>query len=80
MATREGVERARIKRKEAIKKNPLLRLDLGDLVREMNALSFKDSNVLKHEKEVPEESIENYNKYQSLITELNRRGKRYIVL
>ena len=39
MATVEWVEEVAREREEVIKNNPLFKLSLGDLVREMNSLS-----------------------------------------
>ena len=64
-------------RRKAEKKNPLLKLNLGELVQEMNKLCVLDSNVVKPKKDLPEESLGKYNKYQRIIKELKRREKEY---
>ncbi len=61
----------------AVKKNPLLKLSLGDLVKEMNILSCENPDVLKSREEISDESMEDYQQYQSLVDELNRREKGY---
>src|SRR3989344_6798993 len=48
-------------------------LGLGDLVQEMHRIFAEDTNVVKPENLIPEESIDNYQTYMTIINEINRR-------
>jgi hypothetical protein len=59
------------------RRNPLLEKNLGDLVREMHALFAEDPNVIKPMADVPPESKRNYEAYNRIVDELNRRESDY---
>jgi hypothetical protein len=59
------------------KENPLIVINLGDLVMEMHKLYALDPNVLKPRKEIPKTSINNYRQYHAIVKELNRRESNY---
>ncbi|HLA22964.1 MAG TPA: hypothetical protein VJZ93_00305 [Candidatus Nanoarchaeia archaeon] len=77
MATHESIRRVREEKEEAERRNPLLKLSLGELVMGMQRISSMDKNVFLPEEKVPEGSRENYRSYNSLIKELNNREARY---
>jgi len=77
MPTIEEMERFSERRKEAEKRNPLLKLNLGELVSEMIKLYVSDNNVVKPADQVPAASLENYWKYQSIINELKSREESF---
>ena len=79
MATQDNIKERIKERREAEKRNPLLRLGLGDLERECQRLSFrlKENIFCNNESEVPLNRKEEYVQYQSIIEELNRREKEY---
>ena len=77
MVTFEEVESAKKVREEAERRNPLLKLGLGELVLEMQKIFTLDSNVLGPENEIPEESKDLYVKYISIVREISRREALY---
>jgi len=50
---------------------------LGDLIKDMQIIISEYPNVLKQKKDVPEESLKNYNKYCKIIQEINKKGEDY---
>ncbi len=79
MAIQEEVQRAIRKRKEAEEEKPLLRLDLGDLVKESNKLVLRLRQYAFYDDvlTIPPNLREDYIGYQSIMQELNRREKVY---
>ncbi len=63
--------------KNTLRKDPLLVRGLGELVLEVIKLSFEDSNVIKPKNEIPDKSLENYERYNLIINEINRREQEY---
>ncbi len=79
MATQEEAERKAKEQREAEEKNPLLKLGLGDLEREKDRLVFKlKEYAFSDGYSVPAGLRSEYARYQSIITELNRRGEEYM--
>ena len=78
MTTREEAERKLKERKEAEKRNPLLRMGLGDLEKECHELIFilKGYTLCNDILSVPSRFKPEYMRYQSLIDEINRRYPR----
>jgi len=81
MATIDDVNRKSEEKIRAEEKNPLLKLKLGELVREMQKIAFEDSIVLtlpeNRVNEVPEHSMEMFKRYYELSKELDRREEEY---
>lgn len=50
---------------------------LGDLIKDMQIIVSEDPNVLKQKKDVPKESLKNYNKYCKIIQEINKKEENY---
>ena len=59
------------------KNNPLINLNLGELVMEMHKLYMIDHNVIKPKDQIPETSTKNYNQYHAIMKELGRRESIY---
>jgi hypothetical protein len=65
--------------KKEVKKNPLLKLGLGDLVQEAFKLySSVGQYTGLSKKEVPKKYQHDYNTYLKIIKELNVRGAHYL--
>ena len=92
MTTIDDIDDANKRKAEAEKRNPLLKLSLGELVREMQVIAVKDPNVLSTpemiekamQQFIPQqrdflikESMKNYEYYMSLIEDLKRREEEY---
>ena len=81
MATLESIREADERQREAEERNPLLKLKLGELVREMQIIVAKDPNVLTSKSRVEaigaDHGLENYERYISIVKELERREKEY---
>ena len=92
MTTVEDVNEKSEEKRRAEERNPLLKLTLGELVREMQVIVTKDPNVLTTPEVIAtamqplipslrdfriKESMINYEKYTSIIKELDRREEEY---
>lgn len=88
MVTMKQVQEAQERRREEEKRNPLLKLNLGELVREMQIIAerepfvLKFSNITEIEENIPHlqqraEVLNNYKKYTAIVKELNRREEEY---
>jgi len=81
MATLESIREAGKKKREAEERNPLLKLNLGELVMEMQRIASADITVLMTPEDkiedVPEHRLEDFKKYHAIVKELNRREEEY---
>ena len=74
---KKNSEKTEKKVAKIIKENPLIAINLGDLVMQMHKLYALDPNVIKPRKEIPDTSITSYNQYHNIVKELNRREENY---
>ena len=77
MATPESVRKAQKVKEEAERRNPLLKLGLGELIRESQRIFTQDPNVLMPENEISREGKERHTQYIAIIKEINRRELEY---
>lgn len=80
MTTIEEMEEAAERQEAAERRNPLLKLNLGELVREMQILVLQNPNVLKSKDQrgsIDQETLAEYKKYDAMVDDLARREKEY---
>jgi hypothetical protein len=79
MATLEEDAKRAKKQRKAEERNPLLKLGLGELVREMQIIAVRNPDVLKpKDKRTPSEgTLADYKKYDDIIEELAGRERGY---
>lgn len=82
MVRLDQVQDAQRRRREAEERNPLLKLSLGELVKEMQLIATKNPGVLEpreHLLNIPTDqwNLAEYKKYDAIMEELDRREKEY---
>jgi len=83
MATIDSINEANKRKKEAEKRNPLLKLNLGELVMEMQKIAFVDNAVLlprdrRNSLALTKENLENIKKYDAIVELINAREQKYL--
>lgn len=86
MVRLEEIQEAQKRKREAEERNPLLKLNLGELVNEMQKIAARTPSVLTSleqiknytfPKALKEENLKEFEKYTAIVKELDRREKEY---
>ena len=71
------IKERRKEQEKALKENPLLDTGLENLIEKQITLILKNPNVTRPKSEMPNESLEDYKRYNLIKKEIHRREEEY---